>query len=147
MKSRKEYSERKLLKELDKNKDKAKEYLRDNDKMEKLFKRFEEKLKLIPKVGGELSNIAVLLSMIRAYALKQYTQVPLGTIVFGIAGIIYVVNPFDLIPDAIPVVGVLDDAAVLGLVLNALHSDLQDYRKWRAEQEKQRKEKQPQAAE
>ena len=63
MKTRKEYSERKLVNELNKNMDKAKAYLDDDDKMEKLFRDFEEKLALIPKVGHRASDIAVMLSM------------------------------------------------------------------------------------
>ena len=33
------------------------------------------------------------------------------------AGLIYVISPIDLIPDFIPVIGYLDDAAVVTLVL------------------------------
>lgn len=130
MKSKREYSERKLVKALKANTEKAKAFLDDDQKMEKLFQEFEEKLKLIPKIGNRASDVAVLLSMIRAFAKKQYTEVPVTSILFGIAALIYVVNPFDLMPDYIPGVGLLDDAAALGLVLQALHMDLNKYKKW-----------------
>lgn len=130
MKSKREYSERKLIKALKANTEKAKAFLDDDEKMEKLFQEFEEKLKLIPKIGNRASDVAVLLSMIRAFAKKQYTEVPVTSILFGIAALIYVVNPFDLMPDYIPGVGLLDDAAALGLVLQALHMDLNKYKKW-----------------
>ena len=35
-----------------------------------------------------------------------------------IGGLIYMVSPIDLIPDAIPVVGLLDDVGVIGLVFS-----------------------------
>ena len=130
MKSKREYSERKLIKALKANTEKAKAFLDDDEKMENLFQEFEEKLKLIPKIGNRASDVAVLLSMIRAFAKKQYTEVPVTSILFGIAALIYVVNPFDLMPDYIPGVGLLDDAAALGLVLQALHMDLNKYKKW-----------------
>ena len=130
MKSKREYSERKLIKALKANTEKAKAFLDADEKMEKLFQEFEEKLKLIPKIGNRASDVAVLLSMIRAFAKKQYTEVPVTSILFGIAALIYVVNPFDLMPDYIPGVGLLDDAAALGLVLQALHMDLNKYKKW-----------------
>ena len=130
MKTKREYSERKLIKALKANTEKAKAFLDDDQKMEKLFQEFEEKLKLIPKIGNRASDVAVLLSMIRAFAKKQYTEVPVTSILFGIAALIYVVNPFDLMPDYIPGVGLLDDAAALGLVLQALHMDLNKYKKW-----------------
>ena len=44
MKTRKEYSERKLFKALEDNKDKAKAFLDDDDKKDGLFGDFEAKL-------------------------------------------------------------------------------------------------------
>ena len=45
-------------------------------------------------------------------------------------GIIYFVSPLDLIPDAIPVLGYIDDAAVLSLVMAAIRSDLEKFQEW-----------------
>lgn len=133
MKTKKEYSERKLIRELNKNMDKAKAYLDDDDKMEKLFRDFEEKLALIPKIGHRASDVAVMLSMIRAYVKKQYTEVPVATILLAVAALIYVVNPFDLVPDFVIGMGQLDDAAALVLILQLIHVDLGKYKKWQEE--------------
>ena len=130
MKTRKEYSERKLKKALNENKEKAKAFLDDDEKMESLFRDFEKKLKLIPKIGKRASDVAVLLSMLRAYIKKQYTEVSKTTILAAIAGLIYVVNPMDVVPEYILGVGVLDDAAVVGIILQAMHMDLNKYKKW-----------------
>ncbi len=133
MKTKKEYSERKLIKALKNNMEKAKNYLNDDEKMEKLFRDFEEKLALIPKVGTRASDIAVMCSMIRAYIKKQYTEVQVSTILLAVAALIYVVNPMDLIPDYVPGVGLIDDAAAIGLVLQMIHMDLNKYKKWQEE--------------
>ena len=112
MKSRREYQELKFMNSLNENKEKAKAYLNDDEKMEKLFRDFEDKLKLIPKIGNRASDIAVLLSLVRAYIKKQYTDVSPSTIMLAVAGLIYVVTPVDLIPDYILGLGA-DDVAVL----------------------------------
>ena len=130
MKTKKEYSERKLKKALEENKEKAKAFLNDDDKMETLFQDFEKRLKLIPKIGKRASDIAVLLSMLRAYIKKQYTDVSIATILAAVAGLIYVVNPMDIVPEYILGVGVLDDAAIVGIILQAMHMDLNKYKKW-----------------
>ena len=130
MKSRREYQELKFMNSLNENKEKAKAYLDDDEKMEKLFRDFEDKLKLIPKIGNRASDIAVLLSLIRAYIKKQYTDVSPSTIMLAVAGLIYVVTPVDLIPDYILGSGLLDDAAVIGIVLQAIQMDLNKYKKW-----------------
>ena len=136
MKSKKEYSERKLLKELQKNVDKAKAYIDDDAKIEALLKDFEKKLALIPKVGNRASDIPVMISLVRAYVKKQYTEVPVTTILFAVAALIYVVNPFDLIPDYLIGPGQLDDAAALAVILQAIHMDLNKYKKWQEEKGK-----------
>ena len=115
---------------LNENKEKAKAFLDDDEKMEKLFRDFEDKLKLIPKIGNRASDIAVLLSLVRAYIKKQYTDVSPSTVMLAVAGLIYVVTPVDLIPDYILGPGLLDDAAVIGIVLQAIQMDLNKYKKW-----------------
>ena len=133
MKTRREYSERKLMRALEENKDKAKAFLDDDAKMEKLFRDFEVKLKLVPKIGKRASDIAVLLSMMRAYIKKQYTDVSMGTILLAIGGLLYIVAPTDIVPDFILGTGLLDDAAVLGVILQAMHIDIKKYKKWQVD--------------
>lgn len=130
----KDITPEKLMDALKANMDKAQDYLDDDVKMEKLFRDFEDKLKLVPKIGDKLADIAIMASMVRAYAKKQYTEVSVATILLAIAAVIYVVTPIDLIPDAIPVVGFLDDAGAVVLVLSMLDSDLQKYVEWQKEQ-------------
>ena len=130
MKSRREYSNRKLLDALKDNMESAKAYLDDDVKMETLFQDFEKKLGQIPKIGDKAADIAVLCSMIRAYAKKQYTDVSIATILLSIAALIYVVNPMDIVPDFMIGIGQLDDAAVIILVLQMIQMDLNKYKKW-----------------
>ena len=130
MKTKREYSERKLKKSLNENKEKAKAFLDDDEKMENLFQEFEKKLRLIPKIGKRASDVAVLLSMLRAYIKKQYTDVSIATILAAVAGLIYVVNPMDVVPEYIIGFGIVDDAAVIGIILQAMHMDLNKYKKW-----------------
>lgn len=130
----KDITPEKLMDALKANMDKAQDYLDDDVKMEKLFRDFEDKLKLVPKIGDKLADIAIMASMVRAYAKKQYTEVSVATILLAIAAVIYVVAPIDLIPDAIPVVGFLDDAGAVVLVLSMIDSDLQKYVEWQKEQ-------------
>ena len=130
MKSRAEYAERKFKNIINDNAERAKAYLNDDDKIEKLFRDFEEKLKLIPQVGDRAADLAVMLSLVRAYAKKQYTNVPPRTIAFAVGAILYIVYPFDLIPDYVLGFGQLDDIAIIALLLKTIYPDLQIYKKW-----------------
>jgi uncharacterized membrane protein YkvA (DUF1232 family) len=52
-----------------------------------------------------------------------------------IAGAIsYFVTPFDLVPDGLPKIGYLDDAAVIRHALKHTREDIDRYRQWQIEQ-------------
>lgn len=70
-------------------------------------------------------------SMVTDYANGRYKEIPKETIVAVVAAIVYVVSPIDLIPDAIPVVGYADDAALVSFVLSHVHKDIESYRNWK----------------
>ena len=44
---------------------------------------------------------------------------------------VYLINPFDIIPDVIPIVGLTDDASVFALVLASFKIEIETYRNWR----------------
>ena len=119
------------LKELEKGYEKAETILHDEDKIEELLQRIEKKLKAIPKIGEKLSHIPVLASLVKSYVKKEYTRIPVGTIIAVVSALVYFVSPIDLIPDFIPGAGHVDDAAVIGACLLLADTDIQEYIKWR----------------
>ena len=81
-----------------------------------------------------LNDFGALASMLRDSFKKRYPVTP-GWTLFGIAvALVYIINPFDIVPDAIPFFGAIDDAAVAALELALIRKDLRKYRKWRDDQ-------------
>lgn len=115
---------------------KARKVLKNSKKLDKVLVRTEKKLNLLPVVGTSLAMIPSMISLVRSYTKKEYTEIPLGTIIAIISALLYFISPVDLIPDVIPVAGHLDDAAVVGACLALVKSDLDDYKKWRQENKK-----------
>jgi uncharacterized membrane protein YkvA (DUF1232 family) len=64
----------------------------------------------------------------------KYRQALYGTIAAVVFALIYVFNPFDIVPDILPVIGVVDDATVIGALLMLVERDLQKYRGWKERQ-------------
>jgi len=133
----KKISEIDAKKELEKGYGKAKELLNNDEKMEEFLQKLEKKLNVIPVAGGVLSQVPVMVSLIRNYWKKEYNEIPLGTIIAIISALIYVLNPFDLVPDTLPGgLGHVDDAAVVAFCIKMVGSDIEDYQKWRTENNK-----------
>lgn len=89
---------------------------------------FHQKVKDVPgRLRKMVNQIKLLFEMIRAYAKKEYREVPWATIALAAFAVIYFFSPVDVIPDFIPVVGYLDDAAVIALVVRSIQEDLRKY--------------------
>ena len=130
------FNEQTALEELEKGYDEAEKLLNDEDKMERFLQRLEKKLKTIPIAGSKLAVVPILASLIRNYTKKEYTDIPIGTIISIISALIYFVSPIDIIPDSIPVLGYFDDAAVVTACWKLVESDVEEYIKWRDENNK-----------
>ncbi|ADU97660.1 protein of unknown function DUF1232 [Thermovibrio ammonificans HB-1] len=78
-----------------------------------------------------LTDAKEMLLMLKDYLSGEYTEVPWFTVAAITVALLYVLNPMDLIPDFIPVIGQIDDAMVMGLCLQMVRKDLEKYREWR----------------
>lgn len=76
----------------------------------------------------------LMLGIIRDYWARRYRAVPYGIIAAVVFVLLYVINPFDLMPDFLPIIGELDDAAIVGASLLAVERDLFKYRDWKLAQ-------------
>ena len=76
-----------------------------------------------------LGDIKLYFKMLGDVFTGKYKKVPVGTIAAIVGTLLYVLSPIDLIPDFIPVIGYLDDAAMLALCLNFTRFDVEEYKK------------------
>ena len=116
----------------------ARAYLRDPAKAMKLLTAAARKAGDKTPADGPLADVwnylQAFFRLVKAYIQKQYTDIPWQSIVRVTAAIIYFVMPADLIPDVIPVAGLMDDAAVIGFVIRSVRADLDAFLAWESQQ-------------
>ena len=116
-----------------------------DENKEKDEKGLLDSLKLIvskeSKINDQLNNgkglqryakdLLLLFSLAKDYYQGNYRDVPYKTISAAVVGLLYVINPIDIIPDFIPFIGQVDDALVLGFCLKLIEKDLLKYKNWK----------------
>ena len=99
----------------------------------------EGKAKTIVEKAGFLSqywdDIKTSFALIRDWFNGSYDKVPARMIVSLAGALIYLVSPLDLIPDWVPMAGLVDDAAMLAFVFQLSKVDLSVYRRWKMAQQ------------
>lgn len=104
---------------------------------ENLKELFQKESKLISKfinidtLNEYYRDFTDLFSLLKDWYRGNYKDVP-WLVISSIGGaLLYVLSPIDLIPDFLPVIGYLDDAAVFAALLKYVRQDLKKYRDWK----------------
>ncbi|MEY2555029.1 MAG: hypothetical protein QOF93_173, partial [Verrucomicrobiota bacterium] len=79
----------------------ARAYAKDPERLRQLFKEAVKKAPTIPRDPFKdlWAYFQAMLRLIRAYYRREYRNVSLQNLVMIVGAIIYILNPFDLIPD------------------------------------------------
>jgi uncharacterized membrane protein YkvA (DUF1232 family) len=111
-------------------------YVKNPERLGKLLEDAAKKTKDAPRKAFEetWAYLMAMIRLLRAYYRREYRDVPRQSLVTIIATVIYFVSPIDFIPDWIPLAGYLDDAFLVGLVLNSVKDDLDVFMQWEAQQ-------------
>lgn len=81
----------------------------------------------------QLFDVALtLVRMVRNYVTGDYRGIETSTIISGIAVLLYVISPIDLVPDFIPILGFLDDLALISWFIDKFKVEIAHYREWEA---------------
>ncbi|MCI4167065.1 YkvA family protein [Bacillus spizizenii] len=78
-----------------------------------------------------IQHITVFFQMLRDWRNGDYPRSQVKTLFLLTAAILYIAMPLDVIPDAILGLGIIDDAAVLGLIWMLIKKEMSQYEKWR----------------
>ncbi len=110
----------------------AQEIMADPSKLGDLLNQLQETLKQLPaEAGGALSKIPLMIEMVKGYITRQYTEVSPKVIALIVSAFIYIVKQKDFIADTVPVLGLVDDIAVVALAMKLCEKELDAFKEWR----------------
>lgn len=91
-----------------------------------------EPLTGLPIIGGTIAEVLDIISMLDDYYHGRYKKIPTAALLGSLGIIAYLVSPFDLIPDNVPILGFIDDAFIINTVVTlCVDKELERYRQWR----------------
>jgi len=104
-------------------------FVRDPEALRRLAEEARARAERPGALRAILDRVLAGTRMARAYATGEYRAVRFDRVLMLAGGLLYLVSPFDMIPDFLPG-GFLDDAAVLTYVLRALNDEIDDFLAW-----------------
>ena len=106
------------------------EYINDEAIRNKINKAY-------PSLKKVLENVRELYALFKDSVKGNYKLHTANVAMIG-GGLLYFILPADLIPEFIPLVGYLDDLAILTTIMNSLKSEINAYRSWKETGKKDR---------
>lgn len=85
---------------------------------------------ILHTIGRLWTDLPLLVRLLRAWKQGTYRGLSVRTLAACAVSLLYVLSPVDMIPDFIPGIGLIDDAAVVMLLLHSLAEDLAAFRVW-----------------
>ncbi len=94
----------------------------------------QSKVRANDKVFKSLrKDLDLMLRLSKAWATGKYKDVNISSLLIVIGAILYLIDPLDLIPDFVPILGLTDDVTVFGLAINRVKSELNKFEDWENE--------------
>ena len=109
--------------------DEARQTMNNREKMDEL-KNKKSKFLNNPALSKIRDSLCLLWRYLEAVTSKRYTEYSVWALTKIVAVLIYVVNPFDLIPDVIFWAGWLDDILAVSYIISLTTDELDKFQKW-----------------
>ena len=102
------------------------------ERLRSLFADASKKAAAIPKdpFGQNWAYLQAILRFIRAYSNGEYQRPVDDALLWMIAALNYLIDPFDLIPDEVPFLGFVDDATVVEFAVSRTRGILDEFMVW-----------------
>jgi uncharacterized membrane protein YkvA (DUF1232 family) len=105
-----------------------------SDLLDAVFLKVGESSEMFYKIQD---SMIALTRMTKAWVKGDYKNISTKSMIAVIAALLYFVNPLDLIPDFIPILGQIDDVLILGYLVKILNKEIERFMAWEKENQPQ----------
>ena len=110
---------------------KATDLINDPAALDELIGKLDQKILGLPEtVKSGFAGIPTMVSMVKGYITKEYTEVSPKVIATLVSAFLYLVSKKDLIRDDIPLLGFIDDLAVIAIAMKICEPELEAFKLW-----------------
>ena len=89
-----------------------------------------DKITLAPALKEWAADVKLFFAMLRDFVTKKYPYLPLRVCIVVAGALAYLLAPLDFLPDFLPALGFVDDAALIALCVKFAAQDIDDYKAW-----------------
>ena len=103
----------------------------DPAQVDELLGQVQDKIGGLPDtVTTAFKNIPLMAKMVKSYVTGEYKEVSPKVIISLVSAFLYLVKKTDIIPDSVPVLGLADDLAIIGIVMAINEPELAAFATW-----------------
>ncbi|MGI4865060.1 MAG: YkvA family protein [Janthinobacterium lividum] len=112
----------------------AESYIKQPTRLKKVltdaYQKASEKKEIGTLAHEAWETLQSLFRLIKLSISGEYTELPSTTVVAAVAVLLYFLSPIDLIPDFVPVLGLLDDMALVAWFSTSIKHELDKFHAW-----------------
>jgi len=111
--------------------EKVQQLMQSNIMLDKLSKLVYKKIETsVQQYVDVAERIKIMVRMVQSWRNKSYRNISTSSIFITIVILLYFVNPIDVLPDFIPIIGGLDDAILLAYLLKVIDKEIEKFIAW-----------------
>lgn len=110
----------------------AQEIINDPEKLNQVLQQVQNQIQNLPDTfQSAAANVPLMVDMVKCYISQEYPEVSPKVVASLVAAFLYLLKSRDLIPDNVPLLGIVDDLAVATFVMTLCESELKAFAAWR----------------